>query len=54
MYEQKCYLLWKIRDLHEIASGGSGVEEAVGDSFSNAFGRLLKFALVYVSKLHKE
>ena len=28
MYEQKRYLLWKIRDLHEIANGGSGIEEA--------------------------
>ena len=28
VYEQKRYLLWKIRDLHEIANGGSGIEEA--------------------------
>ena len=54
VYEQKCYLLWKIRDLHEIASGGSGVEEAGGDSFSNTFGRPLKFALLCVLKLYKE
>ena len=53
-YDQKCYLLWKIRDLHEIANGGSVIEEAGGDSFSNAFGRPLKFALLYVLKLHKE
>ena len=55
VYEQKRYLLWKIRDLHEIANGGSVIEEAGGDSFSNAFGRPLKFALLYdVLKLHKE
>ena len=28
VYEQKRYLLWKIRDLHEIANGGSGIEES--------------------------
>ena len=28
LYEQKRYLLWKIRDLHEIANGGIGNEEA--------------------------
>ena len=55
VYEQKRYLLWKIQDLHEIANGGSVIEEAGGDSFSNAFGRPLKFALLYdVLKLHKE
>ena len=55
MYEQKRYFLWKIRDFHEIASGGSGIEEAGGDSFSNGFGSPLKFALLYdVLKLHKE
>ena len=33
----------------------SGIKEAGGDSFSNAFGRPLKFALLYdVMKLHKE
>ena len=54
VYEQKRYLLWKIRDLHEIANGGSVIEEAGGDSLSNAFGRPLKFALPYVLKLHQE
>ena len=55
VYEQKRYLLWKIRDLHEIANGGSVNEEVGGDSFSNAFGRPLKFALLYdVLKLRKE
>ena len=55
VYKQKRYLLWKIRDLHEITNGGSVIEEAGGDSFSNAFGRPLKFALLYdVLKLHKE
>ena len=55
VYEQKRYLLWKIRDLHEITNGGSVIEEPGGDSFSNAFGRPLKFALLYdVLKLHKE
>ena len=55
VYEQKRYLLWKIRDLHEIANGGSVIEEAGGDSFSNAFGRPLKFYLLYdVLKLLKE
>ena len=54
LYEQKRHFLWKIRDLNEIANGGSGIEEAGGDSFSNAFGRPLKFALLYVLKLHKE
>ena len=54
VYEQKRYLLWKIRDLHEIANGGSVIEEAGGDSLSNAFGRPLKFALLYVLKLHQE
>ena len=55
VYEQKRYLLWKIQDLYEIANGGSVIEEAGGDSFSNAFGRPLKFALLYdVLKLHKE
>ena len=33
VYEQKRYLLWKIRDLHEIANGSSGIEEAGEDSF---------------------
>ena len=33
VYEQKRYLLWKIRDLHEIANGRSGIEEASEDSF---------------------
>ena len=48
-------MLWKIRDLHEITNGGSVIEEVGGDSFSNAFGRPLKFALLYdVLKLHKE
>ena len=54
LYEQKRHFLWKIRDLNEIANGGSGIEEAGGDSFSNAFGRPLKFALLYVLKLNKE
>ena len=54
LYEQKRHLLWKIRDLHEIANGGSGIEEAGGDSFSNAFGCPLKLALLYVLKLNKE
>ena len=55
VYEQKRYLLWKIRYLHEIANGGSAIEEAGGNSFSNAFGRPLKFALLYdVLKLRKE
>ena len=55
MYEQKRYLLWKIRDLHEIANDGSVNEEVGGDSFSNVFGRPLKFALLYdVLKLRKE
>ena len=54
VYEQKRYLLWKIRDLHEIANGGIVIEEAGGDSFSHAFGRPLKFALLYdVLKLQK-
>ena len=47
MYERKRYLLWKIWDLHEIANGGSGIEEVGGDSFSNAFGLPFKFALLY-------
>ena len=55
LYEQKRYWWWKIRDLHEITNGGSIIEEAGGDSFSNAFGRPLKFTLLYdVLKLHKE
>ena len=55
VYEQKRYLLWKIRDLHETTNGGSVIEEAGGDSFSNAFGRPMKIALPYdVLKLHKE
>ena len=55
VYQQKRYLLCKIGDLHEITNCGSGIEEANGDSFSNAFGRPLKFALLYdVLKLHKE
>ena len=34
---------------------GSVIEEAGGNSFSNNFGRPLKFALLYdVLKLHKE
>ena len=53
MYEQKRYLLWKIRDLHDITNGESVIEEAGRESFSNAFGRPLKFALLYdVLKLH--
>ena len=48
-------MLWKIRDLHELRNGGSVIEEAGGDFFSNAFGRSLKFAFLYdVLKLHKE
>ena len=55
VYEQKRYLLWKIPDLHEITNGGSFIEEVGGDPFSNAFGRPLKFALLYDNlKLHKE
>ena len=55
VYEQKRYLLWKIRDLHETTNGGSVIEETGGDSFSNAFGRPMKIALPYdVLKLHKE
>ena len=55
LFEQKLYLLQKIRDLHEIANGRSGIEEMGGGSFSNAFGCPLKFALLYdVLKLHKE
>ena len=55
MYEQKRYLLRKIRDLHEITNGGSVIEEVGEDSFSNAFDRPLKCALLYdVLKLHKE
>ena len=54
LYEQKRHLLWKIRDLNEIANSGSGIEEAGGDSFSNAFDRPLKFTLLYVLKLNKE
>ena len=55
VYKQKRYLLWNMRDRHEIANGGSGIEEADGESFSNAFDRPLKFALLHdVLKLHKE
>ena len=55
VYKQKRYLLWKIRDLHEIANGWNGIEEAGGDSFSNSFGSPLKFALLFeVLKLHKK
>ena len=55
VYKQKHYLLQKIRDLHEIANGGSSIVEGGGDSFSNAFGRPLKFALLYdVLKLDKK
>ena len=28
VYERKCYLLWKIRDLHEAENCGSGIQEA--------------------------
>ena len=55
VYKQKRYFLWKIRDLHEIANGWNGIEEAGGDSFSNSFGSPLKFALLFeVLKLHKK
>ena len=55
VYKQKCYLLSKIRDLHEIANGESGIGEVGRDSFYNAFGPPLKFALLYdVLKLHKD
>ena len=48
VYEQKCYLLWKIRDLHKIANGG----EITGDvhkkeTFLTSFGCKLKFGLLY-------
>ena len=52
MYERKRYLLWKIWDLHEIANGGSGIEEEGRDSFSNAFGLPLKFQKEYVFNRH--
>ena len=54
VYKQKRYLLWKIRDQYEIVNGGSGIEEGGGDSFSNAFSRPWKLALLYALNLHKE
>ena len=47
-------MLWKIRDVH-VANGGSGFEEADGESFSNVFVRPLKFAWLSDDlKSHKE
>ena len=48
-------MLWKVRDLHAVANGGSGIEESGGDSFCNGFGRPLKFTLLCEAlKLHRE
>ena len=33
VYEQKRYLSWKLRNLDEIANGGSGIKEASGGFF---------------------
>ena len=38
-YEQKRYLLWNLRDLHDIANGDT---ETVKESFVSCFNRKLK------------
>ena len=54
-YEQKRYLLWKIRDIHDILNGGELIGQGNNDSFSDTFGRKLKFTLLYeFLKDHKE
>ena len=46
-YEQKRYLLCKIRDIQDILNSGELIEQGHNDSFSGTFGCKLKFTLLY-------